>query len=139
MVFTHPKSEEDHTPASSKFTPALSLQFRFGARMLKEIRLTADTYSYEYADMRTIIDIPDDLGRIAKVRAVQSGESIKCLVTRALQRETAADRSVHQSSKPSDIPVLRSRNPGALTLTPEEVGDWLVREERAVYGADVRR
>jgi len=32
MVFTHPKSEEDHTPASSKFTPALSLQFRFGAR-----------------------------------------------------------------------------------------------------------
>ena len=107
--------------------------------LLKEIRLTADTYSYEYADMRTIIDIPDDLGRKVKVRAVQSGESIKCLVTRALQREIAADRSVHQSSKPSDIPVLRSRNPGALTLTPEEVGDWLVREERAVYGADVRR
>lgn len=89
--------------------------------------------------MRTTIDLPDDLGRQVKVRAAQDGESIKSLIARALERELAAGRGGGAPRKPVRLPVLRSHAPGALKLTPDEVGAWLVREEAAVYGADVRR
>lgn len=40
--------------------------------------------------MRTTLDIPDDLFKMTKLKAVQEGVALKVVVTRALEREVAA-------------------------------------------------
>lgn len=40
--------------------------------------------------MRTTLDIPDDLFKMTKLKAVQEGVALKVVVTRALAREVAA-------------------------------------------------
>lgn len=37
------------------------------------------------------------------------------------------------------LPVLKSRRPGALRISPDEISELLLREEAAAYAADVRR
>ena len=89
--------------------------------------------------MRTTIDIPDLLGRQVKIRAAQTGQPLKRFITRALERELAGGAPCERLRARVSLPVIRSRAPGALKITPEEVSAWLVREEVAAYGSDVRR
>ena len=88
--------------------------------------------------MRTTIDIPDALGRRVKIRAAQEGRSLKALVTQALERELVAAVTPKVPAAAPALPVLTSRRPGALRITPAEISELLVREEAAAYAADVR-
>lgn len=50
--------------------------------------------------MKTTIEIPDLLFRKAKSKAVESGQTLKELVTQALQEKLAHNTSKAQSSEP---------------------------------------
>ena len=89
--------------------------------------------------MRTTIDIPDALGRQAKSRAALAGQSLKCFITQALERQLAAGVLTGPERTNGALPVIRSRKPGSLRMTPDEIGALLVREEAEAYAADVRR
>ncbi|MFA5043026.1 MAG: hypothetical protein WC381_02855 [Kiritimatiellia bacterium] len=88
--------------------------------------------------MRTTLDFPDTLARRAKTVAVRRGITLKALVTQALEENLDA-----VASKPSGgsikFPLVRSRKPGALLLTPDDIHDILLREESAAYETAMRR
>ena len=89
--------------------------------------------------MRTTIDLPDALGRQVKSRAALVGLSMKSFVAQALERQLAAGRQPDAASANGELPVIRSRKPGSLRLTPDEVSALLVREEAEAYATAVRR
>ena len=83
--------------------------------------------------MRTTLDLPDGLGRRAKLAAVHRGVSFKSVVVAALERElTARDRP---EGRAITFPLVRSKTPGALKLTPRRIHEILSREEVASYEA----
>ena len=88
--------------------------------------------------MRTTLEFPDALAQRAKTVAVRRGISLKALVTQALEHDLDA-----AASKPSGrairFPLVRSRKPGTMLLTPEEIHDILLREESAAYETAQRR
>ena len=88
--------------------------------------------------MRTTVDIPDTLGHLVKIRAAQSGQPLKVLITRALERELASEPLAAANPHRPAIPVIKSRSPGSLTLTPDQISALLVREEVAAYAAALR-
>jgi len=89
--------------------------------------------------MRTTVDIPDTLGRQVKSRAALSGQSLKHFIIHALECQLAAGVSNSLVRTDRALPVIRSRKPGSLKLTPDEVSALLVREEAAAYGTALRR
>lgn len=89
--------------------------------------------------MRTTIDIPDALGKQIKSRAALSGQSLKCFISRALERQLAAGVSQETDRKAASLPVLRSGKPASMNMTPDEISALLIREEVEAYAADVRR
>jgi len=73
-----------------------------------------------------------------KIKAAQSGQPLKVLITRALERELATEPpDVPRPLRPT-LPVIRSRAPGSLRLTPDEVSALLVKEEVSAYAAALR-
>lgn len=89
--------------------------------------------------MRTTIDLPDALGRQVKSRAALAGLSIRSFVTQALERQLAAGRQTDATPATGELPVIRSRKPGSLRLTPDEVSALLVHEEAEAYATAMRR
>ena len=88
--------------------------------------------------MRTTLDLPDALSRQAKIAAVQRGMTFRSLVSQALERElTTEPRPPRRHLR--DVPVIRSANPGAYELKPEQVAEILLREESAAYETALRR
>ena len=88
--------------------------------------------------MRTTLEFPDALARRAKTAAVQRGISLKALVTKAVEHDldTAASKP---SGRALRFPLVGSRKPGAMRLTPAEVHEILLREESAAYETAQRR
>ena len=88
--------------------------------------------------MRTTLEFPDTLARRAKTAAVRRGITLKALVAQALERDLDA-----AASKPAGhairFPLVGSRKPGAMRLTPAEIQDILLREETAAYETAQRR
>ena len=72
------------------------------------------------------------IAKRAKLAAVRLDMSLKDLVVVALEHELDAG-----SSKPNggilQFPLILSRKPGSRRLSPDDVHDILVREERAAY------
>ena len=68
----------------------------------------------------------------AKLAAVRRNMSLKDLVVTALEHELDAG-----AAKPKggvlQLPLIPSRKPGSRRLSPDEVHEILVREERAAY------
>ncbi|MDD2456201.1 MAG: hypothetical protein PHG96_06815 [Kiritimatiellae bacterium] len=89
--------------------------------------------------MRTTVDLPDALGRIMKIRAAREGCPLKALIARALERELSVVSEVKLPARVPSLPVLKSKRPGVLDITPDEISALLAREEAASYAADVRR
>ena len=102
-------------------------------------RLTSVAQICEYAHMRTTVEIPDALGRRAKIRAAQEGRPLKAFIIQALERELVSAPGLAVPASVPVLPVLRSQRPGSLRLSPDEVSELLAREEVATYAADVRR
>ncbi len=88
--------------------------------------------------MRTTLDIPDALGRRAKLLAVRRGISFKRLVTEAIEQILDATSS-KPSGRPLAFPLVRSHKPGSMNLKPDEIHALLVREEAAAYETAMRR
>ena len=88
--------------------------------------------------MRTTLEFPDTLAQRAKTAAVRRGISLKALVTQALERDLDAAAS-KPSGRAIKFPLVGSREPGAMRLTPEEIHDILLREESAAYETAQRR
>lgn len=88
--------------------------------------------------MRTTLDFPDALAQRAKMVAVRRGITLKTLVTQALEKNLDAG-AAKPSGRSIKFPLVRSRKPGALLLTPEDIHDILLREESAAYETALRR
>ncbi len=72
------------------------------------------------AFMRTTIDLPDPLFRRLKAAAALQGVSLKELVARAVRRELDAPPPP-KSKRKVKFPLIRSRNPGSVTLTNDDI------------------
>jgi len=67
--------------------------------------------------MRTTVDIPDPIYRKLKAKAASQGRSVKELILRGVEKELEPP----QKRKRVNFPVLRSKEPGTLTLTNEQI------------------
>ncbi len=88
--------------------------------------------------MRTTIDLPDELTRKAKRAAIDRGVSLKTLVTRALERDLDPTPARPPVRDP-EFPLIPSRRPGHMRLSPRQIKDILLREEAAAYEVARRR
>ena len=91
------------------------------------------TESWKVVSVKTTIDIPDDLLRSMKMRAVQEGRKFKDVAAEIFRRglaqpKVAANSAVRQRVK---LPLIQCRHPAAskATLTPDQVADVLLKQE----------
>ena len=78
------------------------------------------------------MELPDGLMKRAKHAAVEQGIPLREVMRQALERFLGGPeaREVPTDRSP---PVIQSRKPGSVHLTPDQVYEILVREERATY------
>ena len=79
--------------------------------------------------MRTTVDIPDPILRRAKAAAALEGKSLKAFLTEAIVHEIErnADRKIIR--KKVTLPLARSKHPGTLRITSDEIASILSRED----------
>jgi hypothetical protein len=70
--------------------------------------------------MRTTVDIPDPTYRKLKSKAAAEGNSVKKLILQSVEKELKANGPKRGRIK---LPVVRSRRPGSLRLTNEQIYD----------------
>lgn len=73
--------------------------------------------------MRTTLDLPDATFRQLKSLAAQRGVTLKELLRRAVDREL--QRTGAEERRRVKVPILDSKEPGALRLTNAEIEDLL--------------
>ena len=74
--------------------------------------------------MRTTIDIPDDTYRQLKIKAAQEGKPVRQIVLQGIERELRGVEPPPKGKK-FRFPVIRSKQPGTLRLTSEQIDDIL--------------
>lgn len=89
-----------------------------------------------HIDMRTSVDIPDDLFKKAKLAAVERGVSMRELIIRGLQR-SLSETSVKPDA--SRLPKLPTEGRSAYDLSNQELDAILAAEEASAYGNPGRR
>ena len=72
------------------------------------------------AAVRTTIDIPDPTYRKLKSKAAAQGRSVKDLILHSVEQEFSGET---RRGKRIKLPIVRSKEPGALHLTNEEIYD----------------
>ncbi len=72
--------------------------------------------------MRTTIDIPDELYRALKVKAAREGTTVRRLVLEGVE---LAQQQKPAPKRAFELPLIRSRRPGTLNLTNEQIDDIL--------------
>lgn len=81
--------------------------------------------------MRTTIDLPDDLFRTAKAVSSLKGITLKTLITRAIEHEIES-ATVRLHSRRIEFPIVPSRRPGSVQVTPALIAELLEEEDRGV-------
>lgn len=71
--------------------------------------------------MRTTLDIPDALYREIKVRAATEGVTIREVILDGVEMRLAKREAA--SDEPFRVPVIRSKRPGTLDLTNEQIDE----------------
>lgn len=71
--------------------------------------------------MRTTIDIPDELLKDAKRKAVEEDTTLRQLIIDGLKLRAC----VPKSRQKIEFPIIRSKEPGTLQLTNEQIYDIL--------------
>ncbi|KAA6458184.1 hypothetical protein DYQ86_19880 [Acidobacteria bacterium AB60] len=71
--------------------------------------------------MRTTVDIPDDIYRDLKIKAVQEKLPVRQIILRSIQRELGANES--QPVRKLQLPLIHSARPGTLSLTNELIDE----------------
>ena len=72
--------------------------------------------------MRTTIDLPDPVFRRLKATAALRGASLKAVIVSAVERELERRPAAKRKAR---FPLVRSRQPGALSLTNAEIDEVL--------------
>lgn len=81
--------------------------------------------------MRTTIDLSDDLFRKLKAVSSLQGLSLKQFISRALERELDKS-SLNLERHRVGLPIIRSKRPGSVRLTPEKIAAVLEAEDLSV-------
>ena len=71
--------------------------------------------------MRTTVDIPDEIYRDLKMKAVEERRPVRQIILRGIQRELEGveQRQVQKLQ----LPLIRSSRPGTLHLTNEQIDE----------------
>lgn len=72
--------------------------------------------------MRTTVDIPDPLYREIKIHAAHEGRSIREVILEGVEMRLRAKRK-DPAAKPFKVPVIKSKRPGTLNLTNEQIDE----------------
>ena len=73
--------------------------------------------------MRTTVDLPDPVFRRLKATAALEGSSLKQIILRAIEKELHA---VPLKRRKARFPLIRSKEPGVLSLTNAEIDEILL-------------
>lgn len=76
------------------------------------------------AHMRTTVDIPDETYRRLKIKAANEGVPAREIILRGIQNELEPT-TLRKTTKRFQVPVIRSKKPGTLNLTNEQIDDIL--------------
>jgi hypothetical protein len=91
--------------------------------------------------MKTTLDLPDDVVRAVKMRAVQENRKLKDMITdllrRGLTQESGGAGSVRKRVKLPLVECAHEARPGE-GLTPERVADVLLEEEAGWHRDSLR-
>lgn len=71
--------------------------------------------------MRTTIDIPDETYRDLKIKAAREGIPVRQIVLRGVQREL--EGADEKPVRKLQLPLIRSKRPGTLNLTNEQIDE----------------
>lgn len=82
----------------------------------------------EHANMRTTIDLPDALFRKAKVVSSLRGTTLKEFITQAIEHELAGS-PMRIETRRVEFPLVHSKRPGSVQVTPDRVASLLERED----------
>lgn len=82
--------------------------------------------------MRTTVDLPENLFRRAKAVSSLHGLSLKEFITSAVEHELEA-RQLKLSPRRVSLPVVPSKAPGSVKVTPEQIAALLEAED--LHGA----
>ena len=84
--------------------------------------------------MRTTLDLPDELLKRAKIKAVERGTSLRDLVGAALERELNRLPEPKPMRKRARFPIFDSKAPGALHLSNAVIAKLEGDEDRRRHG-----
>ena len=84
--------------------------------------------------MRTTLDLPDELMKRAKIKAVERGTSLRDLVGAALERELNGPSEPKPMRKRARFPIFDSKAPGALRLSNAGIAKLEGDEDRRRHG-----
>jgi hypothetical protein len=82
--------------------------------------------------MRTTVDMPSDLMQAAKIKAAERGESLKDLVTRAVEHEVGIQSRPREKSGRVTLPLLGRDATPEITMTNADI-------EAALEADDIER
>ena len=89
--------------------------------------------SWKVVSVKTTLDIPDDLLRSMKMRAVQEGRKFKDVAAEIFRRGLAQPNVAMNSSGKQRVklPLIQCRHAAdsQATLTPDQVADVLLKQE----------
>lgn len=72
--------------------------------------------------MRTSVELPDPVFRRLKATAALRGTSLKAVILSAVEKELQRPAAARRKAR---FPLVRSRQPGALSLTSAEIDEIL--------------
>lgn len=85
--------------------------------------------------MKTTLDLPDDLVRAVKIRAVEEHKKLKDFVADLLRRGLAQERGTTKIRKRVKLPLIQCAHPAppGEEMTPERVAEVLLEEEAGAF------
>jgi plasmid stability protein len=96
------------------------------------ISICQQTRSCYYGEMKTTLDLPDDLMRAVKIRAAEENRKLKDLIAELLRRGLAqqpeAPAAARQRVRLPLVQCAHEARPGE-EMTPERVAEVLIEEE----------
>jgi plasmid stability protein len=90
--------------------------------------------------MKTTLDLPDDLMRAVRLRAVEENRELKDMIADLLRRGLAQETDPPAARKRVSLPIVKCAHearPGE-EMTPERVSAVLLEEEAEAHGAAPR-
>jgi len=98
-----------------------------------EKQLDGKLENWQFIDVKTTFDLPDDLVRAMKMRAVQEGRKFKDVATEVFRRGLAQPAMAANSGggQRVKLPLIQCRHAAAsqAKLSPDQVADVLLKQE----------